>query len=76
MSCDMHYGLAGVEDGRERADLLSQPVYEFARAAHRQRGNIVNGLVGIKFDALSANGRHRFDDVRAQTEKAELKDGE
>ncbi len=73
---DAHDGLAGVEHRRERTDLLLQSIDELACAAGRKRRDVVDRLVGIELDALSAYRRHRLYDVCAKAEQAELENRE
>ncbi len=68
--------LAEVEPGMERLDLLEQPVDEFLRAAHRQRRDVVDRLVGIELGALAAGVCERIDDLALHAEQAELEYGE
>ena len=49
--------LAEMERGMERFHLLQQPVDQFLRAANRQRGDVVDRLVGIELGALAADLR-------------------
>ncbi len=68
--------LAEVKPGVERLDLLEQAVDEFLRAAHRQRRDVVDRLVGIELGALPAGMRERVDDLALHAEQAELEHGE
>ena len=68
--------LAEVEPGVERLDLLEQAVDEFLRAAHRQRRDVVDRLVGIELGALAAGMRERVDDLALHAEQAEFEHGE
>jgi hypothetical protein len=56
----------------EGLDLLHQPVNELLGAAHGQRRNVIDRLLGIQLRALSAWYRQRIDDVRTDTEQAKL----
>ena len=60
----------------ERLDLLEQAVDEFLRAAHRQRRDVVDRLVGIELGALAAGVRERVDDLALHAEQSELEHGE
>ncbi len=66
--------LAQVEGGVEGLRLFEQPVDQFLGAADRQRGNVVNRLVGIELRALAADLVEGIDDVGADAEKPELED--
>ena len=66
--------LAEVQLRLERLDLLQQPVDQFLRPAHRQRRNVVDGLVRIELGALPARVRQGIHDVGADAEEAELED--
>jgi hypothetical protein len=57
------HGMAKMEDGCKRADLLLQALDQLARGAHRKRRDVIDRLVGIQLGALAANDRHRIDDV-------------
>ena len=48
----MHF-LAKVKIWTEGFDLFEQSIDQFPGVAHRQRGDVVNGFVGIQFRALS-----------------------
>src|SRR5882672_5185637 len=69
--CDL---LSEVKGRVKRLDLLQQPVDEFLGAAHRQRRNVVDRLVGIELGALTAGMGERVDDVRRDPEQPELED--
>ncbi len=69
---DLRHLLVEMERGAERFDLFEQTVDEFLRIADRDRGNVVDRLVGIEFGALSAGLRQRIDDVCLQPEQAEF----
>src|SRR5208283_3948674 len=56
----------------ERLDLLQQPVDQLLCAAHRQRRDVVDGLVGIELGTLSARMLQRVDHVRADAEESQL----
>jgi hypothetical protein len=56
----------------EGLDLLHQPIDEFLRVAHRQRRDIINGLIRIKLGTLSARMRQRVHDVGTKTQEPEL----
>src|SRR6185436_17419599 len=56
----------------ERRDLLHQPVDEFLRTTHGQRGNVVDGLVRIELGALAAGRAQRVDEMAGHAEQAEL----
>ena len=68
--------LAKVEPGMKRLDLFQQAVDEFLRAANRQRGDVVDRLVGIELRALAAGMRERVHDLALHAEQAELEHGE
>ncbi len=56
----------------ERTDLLHQPIHELLRAAHGQRGDIVDRFVGIELRTLAAGVRERIHEMRADAQQAEL----
>ncbi len=58
----------------ERLRLLHQPIDQLLRAAHRQRGDVVDRLFRIELAALPARMLQRIDDVRADAEQSELED--
>ena len=66
--------LAQVQFGAEGPDLLQQALDQLLRAAHRQRRDVVDGLVGIELGALAAGRRQRIDHMRLDAQQAELED--
>ena len=66
--------LAHVELRVERLRLLQQAVDQLLRAAHGQRGNVIDRLLGIQLAALAAGMLERVDDVGANAQQAELED--
>ena len=66
--------LAQMKLGVEGLDLLHQPIDQLLGAAHGQRRNVVDRLIRIELGALAARMRERVDDVRADTQQAELED--
>ena len=70
----MHFGhfLAEMKPCFKRPDLFEQALDELASGAHRDRRNVVDGLVRIELDALAARERKRIDDVRLEPEQPEL----
>lgn len=64
--------LAEMEFRRERTDLLREALDQFTRTADRHCRDVVDRLVRIQFDALAADPRHRIDDVRVESEQAQL----
>ena len=66
------YFLSEMKLGRERLDLLQQPINKFLRAAYRQRRDIVDRFIRIQLRALSARVRERVDDVRLYAQQPEL----
>jgi hypothetical protein len=57
----------------ERLDLLHQPVHQLLRAADRERGDVIDGLIRIQLRALTARCVQRIHDMRGDAEKAKLK---
>ena len=64
--------LAEMQRCIERGDLLQQAVDELLRAADRQRGDVVNRLVGIELGALAARRAERVDEMAADPQQSEL----
>ncbi len=56
----------------EGADLLHQPVDQLLRSADRQRGDVVDRLLGIELGTLTAGMCERIDQMRADSQQAEL----
>ena len=61
----LHLGhlLAEVEGGTERLDLAQQVVRELLAGAHGHGRDVVDRLVGIELDTLTAGVAQRVDDV-------------
>ena len=66
------YLSAQVEGGLERPDLAHQPIHQFLRVAHRNAGNVVDGLVRVQLGALAAWCRHGVHHMGANAEQAQL----
>ena len=64
--------LAEMQRRIERRDLLLEAVDQFLRAAHGQRGDVVDRLVGIQLGALSAGRAQRIDEVAGDSQQSEL----
>ena len=66
--------LPEMEHRFERLDLLHQAIDELLRAADRQRGDVVDRLVGVELRALTARRGERVDEVGLDAEQSELED--
>ncbi len=59
--------------GPKRLDLIGQAVAQFLAHDHRNSGNVVNGLVGIKLGQLPAWPVQNVDEMALEIEEPKLK---
>nr|GEU28069.1 hypothetical protein [Tanacetum cinerariifolium] len=71
---DLDHFLAQVERRFERFDLLEQVVGQFLAGARWHGRDVVDRLVGIQFDALSAHRAQRIDHVGFDFQQAQFED--
>ena len=71
-SRELHHFMAEVQLRTEGPDLLHEPVDQLLGAAHRQRRNVVDRLVGVELRALSAGVPQRIHDLGADPEQPQL----
>ena len=64
--------LAQMKGGFEGLGLFQQSIDQFLRPADRQRGNVINRLIGIKLGALAAGLAQGIDDVSADPKQSEF----
>ena len=64
-----------MEGRAERRDLFEQTIRQLLAGHHRQRRNVVDRLLRIKFGALAARTIEHVDDMRLEIEQPQLEYG-
>ncbi len=66
--------IAQVKRRMKRLDLFQQPVDQLLCTAHRQRGDVVDRLLGVELGALPARDSEGVQNVGADAQQSELED--
>ena len=72
LTLDLRDFLTEMQTGAERLDLLEQSIGELLTRAHGHGRNVVDGLVGIELDALTAWRFQRIDHMSLETEQSQF----